>query len=82
MLVIGIRKNSDGEFIFLVQNWWEGKQIVEMSTEYLANHSADFAYIDGFNLTDYTSIDITSTTVTPFVETTVDKPEMLLLERF
>ena len=82
MLVIGIRKNSDGEFIFLVQNWWEGKQIVEMSSEYLANHSADFAYIDGFNLTDYTNIDITSTTVTPFVETTVDKPETLLLERF
>ena len=81
MLVIGIRTSSDGNHMFLVQNWWEEKQIVEMSSKYLENHNASFLFLMNFHLRDYKYIDITSTTVSPFIETTVDTPEKLLRER-
>ena len=81
MLVIGVRKSTNGELIFLIQNWWEEKQIVEMSQLYLMQHHARVCYIDPFNLVDYKRLSITSTTAAQFVETSVDSPERMPLER-
>jgi hypothetical protein len=35
MVIIGGRKAPDGEYLFLLQNWWDYRPFVEMSADYL-----------------------------------------------
>jgi hypothetical protein len=35
MVMIGARKNSAGDYFFLLQNWWERKYFIEVSGEYM-----------------------------------------------
>ncbi len=36
MVLIGIRKTTDGKYFFLLQNWWPSKPFLEVSSEYFA----------------------------------------------
>jgi hypothetical protein len=36
MVLIGMRKTKTGQYYFLLQNWWESKPFVEVSSEYFA----------------------------------------------
>ena len=35
MLLVGIRKDEANQIFFLIQNWWERKQFVEIRKDYL-----------------------------------------------
>jgi hypothetical protein len=40
MVLVGVREDKLGQGWFLLQNWWEGKQFVEMTLEYLKSSNA------------------------------------------
>lgn len=40
MLIIGARRDLDNKLWFLVQNWWDSKQFVQISKSYLVNCKA------------------------------------------
>ena len=44
MILIGYRKENDRNY-FLLQNWWEKKQLVELDEEYLESCSPDLYYV-------------------------------------
>eukprot|EP00047_Mylnosiga_fluctuans_P011785 m.22824 g.22824 ORF g.22824 m.22824 type:complete len:422 (-) comp3803_c0_seq2:1722-2987(-) len=45
MLLIGARESQDHEFVFLLQNWWEYQQLVEVSLGYLMSARADVNFV-------------------------------------
>jgi len=46
MLLIGMRKTNDGKYFLLLQNWWESKPFVEVSSEYLAYCGGKIHFVD------------------------------------
>jgi hypothetical protein len=40
MIIIGTRRDTENRLWFLVQNWWDSKQFVEISKRYLVNSRA------------------------------------------
>jgi hypothetical protein len=36
MLLVGYRTTKDGQYFFLLQNWWKDRYFIEVSSEYLA----------------------------------------------
>ena len=46
MLLIGARKDKDGEYFFLVQNWWKARPFLELSGRYLASCDAKISFLD------------------------------------
>ena len=45
MVLIGGRKTVDGEYLFLLQNWWEGRYFVEVSGEYMHHCQAEITFV-------------------------------------
>lgn len=70
MMLIGCRKNAQGEFVFLMQNWWNNRYFIEVSAAYLESARSTITFIDNdipyipesfpvvFDLYAETSIDI------------------------
>jgi hypothetical protein len=40
MVLVGVREDKSGQCWLLLQKWWEGKQFVEMTLEYLRSSNA------------------------------------------
>ena len=45
MVLIGARKTSEGEYYFLLQNWWEGRYFIEVSGEYFHHCQAQITFV-------------------------------------
>jgi hypothetical protein len=45
MALVGWRKREDGKILFLVQNWWKGKQLFECDLEFLRSRHASLVWI-------------------------------------
>jgi hypothetical protein len=45
MVLVGIRVNDSGKVFYLLQNWWKGKQFVEVSREYMVALRASFHFV-------------------------------------
>jgi hypothetical protein len=45
MVLIGARKTSEGEYFFLLQNWWEGRYFIEVSAEYMHHCGAQITFV-------------------------------------
>ena len=45
MLLIGACKKADGEYYFLVQNWWPSRPFLELSGQYLAQCDAKITFL-------------------------------------
>jgi hypothetical protein len=45
MVLIGARKTSEGEYFFLLQNWWEGRYFIEVSGEYMHHCEAQITVV-------------------------------------
>ena len=45
MLLIGACKKADGEYYFLVQNWWQSRPFLELSGRYLAQCDAKITFL-------------------------------------
>lgn len=45
MVIVGMRVDSSGQLFYLLQNWWAGKQFVEVSQEYLAFCDPQIHYV-------------------------------------
>ena len=45
MALIGVRQDETGKLWFLLQNWWEAKQFVEMDEEYLEASGAIVSFV-------------------------------------
>lgn len=70
MVLIGGRKNKEGEFVFLMQNWWNNRYFIEVSAAYFESARSTIAFIDSdisyipdsfpvvFDLYAETSVDI------------------------
>jgi hypothetical protein len=52
MVLVGVREDKSGQCWLLVQNWWEGKQFVEMTLEYLKSSNA----VLHFSLKEHTKV--------------------------
>jgi hypothetical protein len=73
MVLVGHRR-SDGKDVYLLQNWWEDKQFVEVSAEYLEACRATVTFVE----TPQTAIpEEFPATFAEFAETEVylDKPD-------
>jgi hypothetical protein len=45
MVLVGICVDDSGKVFFLLQNWWKGKQFVEVSREYMIASDASFHFV-------------------------------------
>ena len=45
MVLIGGRKTADGEYFFLLQNWWEGRYFIEVSAGYMHYCQASIRFV-------------------------------------
>eukprot|EP01035_Chromulina_nebulosa_P036740 gene36740-49533_t len=45
MILIGMRR-VNGDYYFLLQNWWEGRYFIEVSAEYLSSSQAILVFIN------------------------------------
>jgi hypothetical protein len=45
MVLIGARKTSEGEYYFLLQNWWQGRYFIEVSGEYMHHCQAQITFV-------------------------------------
>jgi hypothetical protein len=45
MVLIGARRDENGEYFFLVQNWWESRYFMELSGRYLAACDAKIIFL-------------------------------------
>jgi hypothetical protein len=51
MILIGAYKNEDtGDIYFLLQNWWEGKYLRQVSAQYLASAGATISFVSDVNV--------------------------------
>lgn len=46
MLLIGVRKNELGKYYFLLQNWWESKFFIEVSSEYFQYCNGSLTWVN------------------------------------
>lgn len=46
MVLIGMRKTKEGQYYFLLQNWWESKPFLEVSSEYIAYCGAHIHFVN------------------------------------
>eukprot|EP01041_Mallomonas_annulata_P008127 gene8127-16682_t len=46
MILIGARKTISGEYYFLLQNWWEVKYFIEVSSKYLFQCGATITFVN------------------------------------
>jgi hypothetical protein len=80
MVLVGHRR-SDGKDVYLLQNWWEQKQFVEVSAAYLKASRATVTFVE----TPQTAIpEEYAVTFAKFAETEVylDKPDAYSLEEY
>jgi hypothetical protein len=47
LVLIGARKGKDGEYYFLLQNWWESRYFIEVSGQYLSQCDARISFFLG-----------------------------------
>ena len=47
MVLIGARKTKDGEYFFLLQNWWKSRFFIEVSGDYLSHCDAKITFFLG-----------------------------------
>jgi hypothetical protein len=74
MLLIGGRQAADGQFYFLLQNWWHDRFFIEVSAEYLYSSEATISFVEE----EIKSIPETLLcTNSPYLETTVDASERM-----
>mmetsp|Transcript_22727 Transcript_22727/g.32644 ORF Transcript_22727/g.32644 Transcript_22727/m.32644 type:complete len:333 (-) Transcript_22727:181-1179(-) len=74
MLLIGGRQAADGQFYFLLQNWWQDRFFIEVSAEYLYSSEATISFVEE----EIKSIPETFTcTNSPYSETTADACERM-----
>merc|ERR1712137_1048863 len=45
MIIIGCRRDKNNRLWLLLQNWWEGMEIVEVSIQYLQKCYAEISFI-------------------------------------
>ena len=45
VVLIGARKTVEGEYFFLLQNWWEGRHFIEVSGEYMHHCDAQITFV-------------------------------------
>jgi hypothetical protein len=45
MVLVGIRIDASGNIFYLMQNWWKGKQFVEVSRQYMIDCGANFHFV-------------------------------------
>ena len=77
MIVIGYRQEDNGDYVFLLQNWWHNRYLIEVSESYLAQSDATCVFIT----TDLQRIPANLPTVdTPYAETEADTGERWPLE--
>ena len=78
MVMIGYRQRGD-EYVFLLQNWWEGRYFIEVSESYLAQADANIVFITE----DLTEIPANLPTINePYMETDADCPERYPFEKY
>jgi hypothetical protein len=46
MVLVGMRRDEDGQYWFLCQNWWPDRPFMEISYEYMVEAVAQVAFID------------------------------------
>ena len=46
MVLIGGRRDKTGKLFLLLQNWWDGMQLVEVDTDYYATCDPDLTVVD------------------------------------
>ena len=81
MIVIGYRQEGNGDFVFLLQNWWRDRCLIEVSEfeAYLAQSGATCAFVTAD--WDLQTIPANLPTVdAPYAETEADTGERLPLE--
>ena len=78
MVVIGYRQEDNGDYVFLLQNWWHNRYLIEVSEAYLAQSGALFEFVT----TDFEKIPSSLPTVdAPYAETVADTGERWFLFR-
>jgi len=76
MVLVGAR-NDGGKQYFLLQNWWKGKQFIEVDADYMESCGATVSFIE----TRQTKIPTTfMQTHSVFAENEMDKGEQYMLE--
>jgi len=72
MVLIGVRKESNGKLYYLLQNWWPKKQFIEVDELYLKNCKPALFYVETPQYEIPTQFQTNSFR---YAENNVDKPE-------
>jgi hypothetical protein len=78
MVLIGMRKTKTGQYYFLLQNWWESKPFVEVSSEYIAYCGGIVSFVAPAVLSEVKiHVPVEMLTMADAVETDCDAPEII-----
>ena len=80
MLLIGARISAEGEYFFLLQNWWQDRYFIEVSGQYMHHCGATMTFIKKGITTRRPDL-ISIAYYSPYAETNVDNPE-IFFERY
>ena len=74
MLLIGARISAEGEYFFLLQNWWQDRYFIEVSGQYMHHCGATMTFVKK-EITIRRPDLIPIACYSPYAETNVDNPE-------